>query len=52
LWVKKKEDLTENNKNGFINNEQDRNNARDLKYRSKFLISEFYGMTLLPLIGL
>ena len=32
--------------------EEDKNNARYLKYRSKFFISEFFGTALLLLVGL
>jgi aquaporin Z len=35
-----------------MNDEHDRNNARYLKYRSKFFISEFFGTALLLLVGL
>jgi aquaporin Z len=35
-----------------MNEENDKNNARYLKYRSKFFISEFFGTALLLLVGL
>ena len=35
-----------------MNDEQDKNNARYLKYRSKFFVSEFFGTALLLMLGL